>query len=46
VNSKNSWYWSAENSGIIHEIPLHDEKTGVWCALSAGCEFSTISYEL
>jgi hypothetical protein len=35
VNSKNSQYWSAVNSGIIHEIPFHDGKTGVWCVLSA-----------
>jgi hypothetical protein len=46
VNSKNSQYWSAENSEIIHEIPLHDEKAGVWCAMSAGCEFSTSCEEL
>jgi len=46
VKSKNNQYWSAENSEIIHGIPLHDEKTGVWCAMSAGSEFSTISEEL
>jgi len=46
VNSKNSRYRSAKNSEIIHEIPLHGEKTSVWCVMSAGCEFSTISEEL
>jgi hypothetical protein len=46
VNSKNSRYWSTENSEIIHEIPLRGEKAGVWCAMSAGCVFSTISEEL
>jgi hypothetical protein len=35
VNSQNSRYWSAESPGLIHELPLHDEKTGVWCAMSA-----------
>jgi len=26
VNSHNSWYWSAEKSGIIQKLPLYDEK--------------------
>jgi alpha-L-arabinofuranosidase len=32
VNSQNSRYWSAENPGRIHELPLHDK---IWCL---GCD--------
>jgi hypothetical protein len=35
VNSQNNRFWSAENPRHIHEFPLHDEKIGVWCAISA-----------
>jgi hypothetical protein len=35
VNSQNNQFWSAENPGLIHELPLHGEKTGVWCVMSA-----------
>ena len=28
---------------LIHELHLHDEKIGVWCAMSARREISTIS---
>jgi hypothetical protein len=35
VYIQNSQYWSAENPGLIHKLPLHDEKTDVWCAGSA-----------
>jgi hypothetical protein len=35
VNSQNNPYWSAENPHSIHEVPLHDVKIGVWCAISA-----------
>jgi hypothetical protein len=35
LNSQNKWYWSAENPRLIHELPLHYEKIGVWCAISA-----------
>ena len=34
VNSQNNRYWSAGNPGLIHELPLLDEKIGVWCAMS------------
>jgi hypothetical protein len=43
VNSQNSWYWSAENPGLFHKLPLYDEKFDVWCAMSEHCEISTIS---
>jgi hypothetical protein len=38
VNSKNSWYWSAENPGLIHELLFHDEKIGIWWTANACCE--------
>lgn len=34
VNSQNSRIWSSENPHVLHERPLHCQKTGVWCALS------------
>jgi len=34
VNSQNNRYWAAENPHQLHEVPLHDQKVGVWCAIS------------
>jgi len=34
INSQNNRYWSTENPHQLHEIPLHDQKVGVWCAIS------------
>ena len=39
-NPLNIQYWSAENSGLICELPLYDKKMGVWCTISAGHEIS------
>jgi hypothetical protein len=35
MNSQNNRYMSAENHRFIHELPLHDEIIGVWCAITA-----------
>jgi hypothetical protein len=35
VNSQNTRIWSDENPRSVHQIPLHDIKIGVWCAVSA-----------
>jgi hypothetical protein len=35
VNSQNSRYWATENPHGLHEQPLHDQKIGVWCGVSA-----------
>jgi hypothetical protein len=35
VNSQYNRYWSTENPQAVHEVPLHDLKVGVWCAISA-----------
>jgi hypothetical protein len=34
VNSQNSWFWSSENPHLFHEVPLHSQKIGCWCAIS------------
>ena len=34
VNLQNMLYWVAENPHLVHEQPLQDQKTGVWCAVS------------
>jgi len=34
VNSLNTHKWATEHHHEIHEVPLHSEKTGVWCAIS------------
>jgi hypothetical protein len=33
VNSQNNSYCSTENPHSIHEVPLHDVKIRVWCAV-------------
>jgi hypothetical protein len=35
VNSQNTRIWSDENTHPVIQIPLHDMKIGVWCAVSA-----------
>nr|XP_020451198.1 uncharacterized protein LOC109957565 [Monopterus albus] len=34
VNTQCTRYWSAESPHLTHETPLHDQKIGVWCAVS------------
>ena len=45
VCSQNNRYWSTENPRIIHEVPLHDAKIGVWCAVSAKRIIGPIFFE-
>lgn len=45
INTQNSRYWAAENPNIIHEAPLHPEKVGVWCAVSATRIVGPIFYD-
>jgi hypothetical protein len=45
VNSQNNRYWSAENPRLIHELPLHDERIGAWCAISACRIIGPIFYD-
>jgi hypothetical protein len=35
MNSQNNLKWFAENPRLIHELPVHDEDTGVWCVIKA-----------
>lgn len=35
VNSQNNRYWATENPHETFQMPLHDIKVGVWCAISA-----------
>ena len=35
VNSQNNRYWSSDNPHEFQEQPLHDQKIGVWCAISS-----------
>jgi hypothetical protein len=35
VNSQNSRYWGTKNPHELHKQPLHDQKIGVWCSVSA-----------
>jgi len=44
VNSQNSRYWSAENSGLIYELLIYKKKS-VQCVMSARRESSTVSGE-
>jgi hypothetical protein len=34
VNARNVRMWSDDNLHAIHQVPLHSEKVGAWCALS------------
>jgi hypothetical protein len=44
VNSQNTGIWSDENPHVIHQIPLHDVKFGVCCAVSARRIIGAIFY--
>jgi hypothetical protein len=44
-NSQSSQYWSAGNPILIRELPLHDKKIGVWCAISARRIIGPIFYD-
>jgi hypothetical protein len=34
VNAQNTCHWDTENPHAVHEVPLHDQKVGPWCAVS------------
>ncbi|CAB3225130.1 unnamed protein product [Arctia plantaginis] len=36
VNKQNCRYWSESNPRVVHESPLHPQKTTVWCGLWYG----------
>jgi pimeloyl-CoA synthetase len=35
ISTQNSGYWSSTNLKQTLELPLHDQKIGVWCAITA-----------
>jgi hypothetical protein len=35
VNTQNNRYWSSINPRHPFEVPLHNHKIGVWCAITA-----------
>jgi hypothetical protein len=43
VSAQNNRYWSSINPRQVFEVPFHDQKIGVWCAITAsrivGCIF-------
>ena len=45
MNSQNSRVWSTENPHALFQKPLHDQKVGVWCALSRGRIIGPIFFE-
>jgi hypothetical protein len=45
VNSQNTTYWSVDNPNTIHQQPLHDQKIGVWCAVSSTRIVGSIFFE-
>ena len=45
MNSQNSRAWSTVNPHALFQKPLHDQKVGVWCALSRGRIIGPIFFE-
>jgi hypothetical protein len=45
VNSQNNRFRSSENPHVPIQLPLHDQKVGVWCAVSANHIVGLIFYE-
>jgi hypothetical protein len=35
INAQSNRYWSSSNPKQTFEVPLHDQKIGVWCAITA-----------
>jgi hypothetical protein len=35
INAQSNKYWSSINPKQTFEVPLHDQKIGVWCAITA-----------
>lgn len=35
INAQNNMYWCSINPGQTSEVPLHEQMTGVWYAITA-----------
>lgn len=45
VSSQNNRYYATEKPNFVHETPLHDQKIGVWCAISGYRIIGPIFYD-
>lgn len=35
VNAQDTHHWNTVNPHAVYEVPFHNQKVGVWCAVSA-----------
>jgi hypothetical protein len=45
INAQNNRYWSSINPKQTFEVPLHDQKIGVWCSITASRIVGPIFFE-
>jgi hypothetical protein len=44
INAQNNRYWSSINPRQTFKVALHDQKIGVWCAITASRNVGTIFF--